>query len=1409
MMDAQIDNETIDKKEELNKAEVKETEIKAIEVEDSIDSSIIKEIKNKITEGYQAIHAEDEVILVIGNTGSGKSTLVNYLAGARLIAEKKGFGKLLIAVPEPISSEMRVSHKLKSETAIPNSWKDNNTGIVYWDCPGFDDNRGPVQDIANAFYIKRLFELSKQVKIIVVTTESSFTEGRGTEFTSLIGSLANLFVDVEHFKESLSLIVTKATEGSEVSDVTGAIQEILTTEDTAVTKDSNQQKVLQYLAEHDNQIGLFYAPKKAGEITGNNRSELLSVIENTKPVRDFAVSISVSDKSKLYVSDLINEINDQIYNDILQYCKELNKKASNLPKDVYIHQLAKSVAPILELQKIGQKVLIMVSDMRISADQFIKKLKGLEIVGENLINKITENIEYLGFCKEISTSTRTVYFTNSWLSPWQNLDNKINSKGGYIDSLSGYLKSTIYKNLDEAMQQFAIVINDKFVMLSNSDENDINKYLHLKEYVKNFKEVNWAEIEIEYLCDYFDSNLISRFDVETDFTLTLRQHLSILHLLGIDELNQYTNHLGLYLMQIDLQKSYEEVINDLSHSTIIRFNSYIEEFTKKFISKFSNSTPQIIFESVRILKSVCDGMMHDSNCSIDEIITVLQNVPEISQELEFAKSEFLKLKTLFENNVEVRLIDGNDFIKQLVSFNERVENIYNNYSQRKSEESNKKLGNLIQAFTLKVLKKYYELSEKDKDSKLSLLKIFEENLEVSAKGNLVHSIENIKSSLGNLIESEEISQIEDIIEESNYLSDPSMVLSQSEWSGQIKLLIEQIQNDVQKDLEVEEAKNSIKVLLDAIESSINTIAEKSSDVGVINDRLTKLSSALEGIISIIPDKTAGEFVEIIKTKVDEQYLKMRKAVLKQYFNTINNAKNLIIDATILADFKALSHKIDEAIDWYETLPKIYQAITSPGYILESKIKPFNTINAKNFKGFLKQFLEFETDFVYSANKANELNSLIEAASKSNLSIKSEDEHKVLSVKGDCIKVSDIQPHITNKTKAIKVKSFGSIIFDTNLVAKGASIVIIAPKWVVNKDVVIDLSGQNALIHTTVKASDGHGYVNKTRNGQDGSDGLTGLPGENGGHFYGIGEEFIGLDKLLVNVNGGQGGDGQIGGNGSHGQDNNRHAGKAPNSYSKKEVFNKSGTIWKYWYLKNKGYDDCSFHYDKMELYHGFPGGKGGNGGKGGAGGYGGFKGTVELYCGDQLKEIGFVAREGVKGMDGAVGVGGAGGKDSNNTEIFLGYAPEAPRVREAKYTRKNLDKYGPDGIRPKEKAGYDEIVFKETKEWFEMLVYETKKEYIIILQNDDSNKFFVKIQKTCLKDFCQHLSLEPQKNLSAVNLLQKNIEELEYKAAEQKQISFTEMVKDNPMYSNRYAVLSLEDSNDGWGEMDVTGSSEW
>ncbi|MCX4084239.1 50S ribosome-binding GTPase [Rickettsia hoogstraalii] len=158
----------------------------------------IQEIHKLITDGYAKI--KDPIkngILIFGKTGAGKSALTYYLAGEKLKVNKK----VLEIEENKIVDNIKINHTTKSETKIPGKYKLSNTTIV--DLPGFEDTGCIVQEIANAFYIKRLFETTNHMKFILAIEETSLT--RKDELINIIKQFAKTFTNIEPLKKSLSL----------------------------------------------------------------------------------------------------------------------------------------------------------------------------------------------------------------------------------------------------------------------------------------------------------------------------------------------------------------------------------------------------------------------------------------------------------------------------------------------------------------------------------------------------------------------------------------------------------------------------------------------------------------------------------------------------------------------------------------------------------------------------------------------------------------------------------------------------------------------------------------------------------------------------------------------------------------------------------------------------------------------------------------------------------------------------------------------------------------------------------------------------------------------------------------------------------------------------------------------------
>jgi hypothetical protein len=101
-------------------------------------------------------------IAVMGGTGAGKSTAINYLNGCTMEKINRN-GKNIIAVKpksrggraDPITS---IGHGKKSMTFIPTSSLSSD-GFFYIDCPGFFDTRGPAINIGNAVNTRKILEV--------------------------------------------------------------------------------------------------------------------------------------------------------------------------------------------------------------------------------------------------------------------------------------------------------------------------------------------------------------------------------------------------------------------------------------------------------------------------------------------------------------------------------------------------------------------------------------------------------------------------------------------------------------------------------------------------------------------------------------------------------------------------------------------------------------------------------------------------------------------------------------------------------------------------------------------------------------------------------------------------------------------------------------------------------------------------------------------------------------------------------------------------------------------------------------------------------------------------------------------------------------------------------------------------
>jgi energy-coupling factor transporter ATP-binding protein EcfA2 len=160
--------------------------------------------------------ANKEVLMVLGNTGTGKSTAVNYLLGCEMKSALDEFGEEIIVVaPESIRPEvMPIGHGDQSHTFMPQIVPDpDNNDQTYCDCPGFSDNRGAEINIANAINTRRVLQQARGVKAVFLASYSGLSNDRGASRRAMESMCLQMFGSADNLRRhqnSVLLGITKA-----------------------------------------------------------------------------------------------------------------------------------------------------------------------------------------------------------------------------------------------------------------------------------------------------------------------------------------------------------------------------------------------------------------------------------------------------------------------------------------------------------------------------------------------------------------------------------------------------------------------------------------------------------------------------------------------------------------------------------------------------------------------------------------------------------------------------------------------------------------------------------------------------------------------------------------------------------------------------------------------------------------------------------------------------------------------------------------------------------------------------------------------------------------------------------------------------------------------------------------------
>ncbi len=188
----------------------------------------VNKLKSLLMEGFSRVKAikKKDVVLVIGNTGAGKSTFINYALKCKM--ESFFCDELSKDCIKAVDPLVEIGHDIESKTLFAEVFEkpqDEDNNICWLDCPGFKDNRGKEHGVCVSVCTEMAIKMANSIRSIVVVIDfEELTAGRGAGFSELSKTLSKLLNDMESISESVFFIINKIPVNCDKSRIEKSIK---------------------------------------------------------------------------------------------------------------------------------------------------------------------------------------------------------------------------------------------------------------------------------------------------------------------------------------------------------------------------------------------------------------------------------------------------------------------------------------------------------------------------------------------------------------------------------------------------------------------------------------------------------------------------------------------------------------------------------------------------------------------------------------------------------------------------------------------------------------------------------------------------------------------------------------------------------------------------------------------------------------------------------------------------------------------------------------------------------------------------------------------------------------------------------------------------------------------------------